>query len=263
MGSLKDAVNRIRPAVVQIGVSASLPDGKALDRVIAGTGFFVSQGQYVATAAHVIQKTKSELTDLGANQISFNARIPQKDIESTIKARRGFMDVPIDSFEFDEVNDLALLRLPAKIGREGLHLKIEAEGKTYEITEVKDATLHSGRLSVGEEIAVAGFPLRSAYMLIQHGIVSAIPVLPIPGSEREHEEIVTDIMIHPGNSGGPAFLAHNGKVLGVCRAHQLAPILSQDQDRPTLYQHAGLSLITPVRFLLELLDKQGIPHKVE
>lgn len=266
MGNLQESIRRVRSSIVQIVVSATLPDGKKIDRAIIGTGFFVGGNQYIATAAHVFSDTAGHLQVNGATEVRFDMHIPLKAVvEAEFTMRQGFLGVPFKFVEINQAHDLALLKTVVAVARKGteqvqavVDFEVKGKTKTYDVTRVTNACLHTGRVSEGEEVAVAGFPLATPYLLTQRGIVSATPVLPIEGTDKDKEEIVVDIMVNPGSSGGPAFLARNGRVIGVCRAHKLSPIVSRSPRDTLLMQNSGLGLVTPVKFLIELLNKYGV-----
>ncbi len=262
MSSLQESIRRIKPAIVQIVVSATLPGEGKVKQTIVGTGFFVAEDQYIATAAHVFKATHTELVKLEASDIVFEVRTPLREITAEFHARQGFLTMPFNFVEFDDEHDLVLLKTTQRMGKGGVRavVKIEVEGKTkeYEMTNVRSAAIHAGNVNVGEEVAVAGFPLQTPYLVTQSGIVSATPILPVSGTPKEHEEVLVDIMVNPGNSGGPAFLAKNGKVIGVCRAHRTSQILTETLEKTPLLQHAGIGLVTPAKFLIQQLEKHGV-----
>jgi S1-C subfamily serine protease len=131
--------------------------------------------------------------------------------------------------------------------------------ESLELLETSTVTIHQGIVEPGDEVAVAGFPLSSPHLLIQEGIVSATPITPVPNTERESEEIVVDIMVNPGNSGGPVFLSATGYVIGLCRAQRLAPTVSTSPGQASsIMQNSGLGLVTPAKFLVQLMQSHGV-----
>ncbi|MCU1333760.1 MAG: putative protease Do-like 3, mitochondrial [Candidatus Angelobacter sp.] len=259
MPPLKQVVPQLRSALTQIIVRAKLSTGQPLE-TIAGTGFFVSGQRYIATAAHVIRSVE-DLQKQGATNIQISTNLPMKDLHlPNVRSLMGFFGSPIEVVDLDQDNDLALLRTPKPIGPKGIHTVLEVEGKKVEMLEVSDVKFFAGTPEVGEEVAVAGFPLSIPYLIVQTGIISALPVFPVPGKNTEREEIVIDAAVNPGNSGGPVFMATSGLVIGVCRAQHLAPIVGT--SAVGLSQNAGLSLITPVKFLTALMQKHGVQPRL-
>jgi S1-C subfamily serine protease len=258
MNTAKAAVGRISTAVVQIVVSANLPSGERVERAIAGTGFFVAGNEYIATSAHVLTKTQKNLQEKGATDVTFAVNLLGKDVKAEIVTHGTFLNIPAALVSADEENDLALLKTPTTVGKSGLHLVAEivvnGSPKKFELIEVSNVSFYGGTVETGEDVLVAGFPLQAPFLVVQRGIISATPTYPIKGTSKEREEIVLDIMVNPGNSGGPVFLASNGFVIGICRAHQLTPVLTAQGTASDAFQNAGLSLVTPVRYLRDMLD---------
>jgi serine protease Do len=227
--------------------------------VIAGTGFFVAEEQYLVTAAHVLSRPQEAFHKENASDITFNVGIPLKDHVGSVTLRLGFLDSPFEVLDLDAERDLALLRLPKPIGPKGVHVKADIpEAGRVELTSVRNAPLSPDPVFVGQEAAVAGFALSLPYLVVQQGIVSSLPVLPLQGTPREIEPVVLDITVNPGNSGGPIFLAENGKVIGVCQSHQVSPVLDASFQNTPLLQHAGLSIAVPIRFVMALLEKHSV-----
>jgi S1-C subfamily serine protease len=257
---LKQIIPLLRSAIVQVIVRATPSNGKPIE-TIAGTGFFVADLRYIATAAHVITDTAANLQQQGATNIQFSINLPTKDFHlPNVRGLMGFFGSPIEVLDVDQQNDLALLRTPQQFGPKGIRPLITIDGKEVEILEVSDVRFFAGNPEVGEEIAVAGFPLSTPYLIVQTGIISALPVLPVPNSDAEHEEIVIDAAVNPGNSGGPVFIASSGLIIGVCRAQRLAPL--NGTMAGGLSQNAGLSLITPAKFLRNLMQKHQIQARL-
>jgi S1-C subfamily serine protease len=150
-----------------------------------------------------------------------------------------------------------------RFGNKGLTISFGESSQKVDFANFADVQFSGATLQVGDEIVVAGFPLSTPYLIVQRGIVSAIPIEPIIGTAGEREDIVMDAMVNPGNSGGPVFLASNGCVVGVCRAQRLAPILEMGMPHDKLVQNAGLSFATPSKPLLAMLEKHTIKHKIK
>lgn len=262
MSSLQESIRRIKPAIVQIVVSATLPEETRVRQAIVGTGFFVAEDQYVATAAHVFKATQEELVKLGGKDIVFEVQTPLRDITAEFHSRQGFLTMPFAIVEFADEHDLVLLKTTRRMGKKGVRavatIKVKGKTKKYEMTDVRTAAIHAGNVNVGEEVAVAGFPLQTPYLVAQSGIVSATPIIPVSGTPNEEEQVLVDIMVNPGNSGGPAFLAKNGKVIGVCRAHRTSSVRTETLEQTPLRQNAGIGLITPAKFLIQLLERHRV-----
>jgi S1-C subfamily serine protease len=76
---------------------------------------------------------------------------------------------------------------------------------------------------------------------------------------------IADVRVNPGNSGGPVYLVELGEVIGVCVAFDLAPVVYGDGshepasagNRPLSY-NSGLSVIVPIRYVIDLLKKNSL-----
>jgi len=76
---------------------------------------------------------------------------------------------------------------------------------------------------------------------------------------------IGDMHVNPGNSGGPVYSVEQGKVIGVCVAAALAPVVYGDGNhepasagnRP-LFSNSGLSVVIPVRYVIDLLKKNNV-----
>jgi S1-C subfamily serine protease len=188
MPPLKQIIPQLRSAIVQVIFQANLPNGQPIE-AIAGTGFFVADLRYIATAAHVIRDTAANLQQQGASSIQFNINVPIKDFHvSNVRGLMGFFRSPVEVVDIDQDNDLALLRAPQPIGPKGIRPSIKVDNKEVEILEVSDVRFFGGNPEVGEEIAVAGFPLSTPYLIVQSGIISALPVLPVPNSDTARRD---------------------------------------------------------------------------
>ena len=74
-----------------------------------------------------------------------------------------------------------------------------------------------------------------------------------------------DMHVNPGNSGGPVYLVGEGKVIGVCVAYDMAPVVYGDGNhepasagnRP-LFSNSGLAVVIPVRYVTDLLKKHNL-----
>lgn len=87
----------------------------------------------------------------------------------------------------------------------------------------------------GEEVATSGFPLRDFYNSstlpnLFSGIVSHIDERYIKGIGWDKFNLVLDISVHPGNSGGPVFKANSGEVIGIIANQRLRELSLQNSD---------------------------------
>ncbi len=76
------------------------------------------------------------------------------------------------------------------------------------------------------------------------------------------DSILIDAVINPGNSGGPVYGTDSDGVVGICEAYKPSPIFAAQQNKlepvPGLYQNAGLAVVIPTEYAIELLKANGV-----
>ena len=90
----------------------------------------------------------------------------------------------------------------------------------------------------GDSIAVSGYPLNSPTMIttagnLASGWCSQDVMLTDKAGKSQKERIniyLADISVNPGNSGAPAYRMEDSCVIGVCTAHQTAPLFFTDSQ---------------------------------
>ena len=211
--SLNDAVeavvNHVMPAVVNVSVTARVPQGQGGENGPSfgginpneippefrqffgfggpgqrqqpqfqygiGSGFIISPDGYIVTNHHVVEDAKS--------------------IQVTLHDRRTF---PAKVVGEDKLDDLAVI-------------KIDASG----LPTVGWGD--SGGLKPGEAVMAFGNPFGQLSFSVTRGIVSAVhrgDVNPSSNNRAPSDYIQTDAAINPGNSGGPLVDAY-GRVIGI------------------------------------------------
>jgi hypothetical protein len=198
-----------------------------------GTAFAVTEAGLLFTAAHV---TYVNLEHRTRAQWLFVAR-PETDFPDRrflLREMRGSQIVAQD-----DLADIAVLQV------DGLQDRVPHARLTFESPPVGRSCATLGYSAVG------GDPNTGivAYARAAAGIVSTTPYpFSNNGAEfRENQEV--DMIVHPGASGGPAFLS-NGEVFGVVRGN---------------LTHAGgqeirienLTSVSSVRSFTELLGNDG------
>ena len=205
--SLNDAVeavvNHVMPAVVNVSVTARVPQGQGGEQGFGGippeaippefrqffgggqnkqpqfqygigSGFIISPDGYIVTNHHVVEDAKS--------------------IQVTLHDRRTF---PAKVVGLDKLDDLAVIKIDAS------NLPTVSWG-------------NSEGLKPGESVMAFGNPFGELTFSVTRGIVSAVhrSVNPSSNTRAPRDYIQTDAAINPGNSGGPLVDAH-GRVVGI------------------------------------------------
>jgi S1-C subfamily serine protease len=259
---LPEAIEHIRPAVVQIRVEPPQP-GPTNGSLVIGTGFWVSDAGLLLTARHVIEAGNEALRQRSGSRLALGLAIPNLT-GPPVTIRASFEITDAEVVEEDPRHDLALLRAPSnpfQNGRpSGVH-QIGAGGwgvnalwglSRLDTTTVKD----------GERIAVSGYPLSEPAMITTSGgIASAFgtevqqvqpPSAPagftIPDAADSY---LADVAVNPGNSGGPVYRVADGGVIGVCVAFRIA----SGQNPSPFFFNSGLSVIVPIKYGLDLIAR--------
>jgi S1-C subfamily serine protease len=172
-------VERVAPAVVQIGVTKAVAGGYggmgARIAQGAGSGVIFTPDGYIVTNAHVVD---------GARRI-------------TVLLADG-RDIPAELVGADPETDVAVVRISAP------------EGRPLPTARFGD----SDALRVGQLVVALGSPA-GLQSTVTAGIVSALHrTLPSYGGRLVEDIIQTDAPINPGNSGGP-LVSSRGEVIGL------------------------------------------------
>jgi S1-C subfamily serine protease len=213
------AQNRIADvgdSVVRIIVSS---DGKTFDLI--GTGFFVSDGwngYRVVSASHVY----------------FSAHLKQVEehggrIYATKTSRDGkSFSVPIDIVDYNIKHDSALFKFDPKLIT-----------KTWPDFKIKPLQLSDESLEIGNDVFYFGYLPGDEYPVALRGIVSGFD------SDRN---ILFDMPVQAGQSGGPLVSVQMGRVVGVVIG--TVPITIS----PGTVISAGISKATRIEYTKKLID---------
>jgi S1-C subfamily serine protease len=179
-GAVIGVVERVGPAVVQIGVTKAVSGrgfGGGAPRIAegAGSGVIFTPDGYILTNSHVVD---------GAQRL-------------TVTMADGH-DVPAELVGNDPATDIAVVRIAR---RADVALPIARLG-------------NSDHLRVGQLVVAIGSPI-GLQSTVTAGIVSALHrTLPGYGGTLIEDIIQTDAAVNPGNSGGPLVNAR-GEVVGI------------------------------------------------
>ena len=165
-------------------LESSSPQVKPKDKISIGTGFFITDNGYLITSNHVINKFSSLFVIFPDSR-----KLPAKLIR------------------FDEVNDLALLKVDA-------------------ITSFLYLS-HSQGVPAGMEVVTIGYPhvgIQGFAPKITQGIVNSPS-----GLKDDKNSFQFSAEVQKGNSGGP-LIGPGGTVVGVVRSKLNALLMSQNTN---------------------------------
>lgn len=229
LGDLVETIDRVKPSVVAVGVYKA---SASPQYSIRGTGFFVGNGNTVATNAHVVSPSPEQ------DGASLMVQVKTSAKESQLRSAR--------IIGVDREHDLAVLRV---------------EGPSHPALVLAD----SDNVKEGTAVAFSGFPIGIVlgfFPVTHRGIVSAITpiVLPMPNSQRLSDAVIRriksgsfqifqlDATAYPGNSGSPVFNPETGEVLGIIN---MAFVKSTKEAM--LKDPSGIAYAIPAKFLSDLL----------
>lgn len=248
MNDLVATVARVRRSVVQVATAPA--PGQA---VRVGTGFFVAGDGSVLTAAHVVEETHDDPLLVG---------IPHPGAPTV---RGSFTYLPARVVAADADRDLALLR-PLRNPFDGLRSGVVVDGREVPL-DIAVADLAVDRLPDGSPVAVAGYPVTEPVLVTTAGVVAsawAFDPTELPGEPAVvpvRDYYLLDITANPGNSGGPAYDAGSGQVIGVCVSFRVAAGAAEAGPRPVVFPYnSGLTVVTPIGALRPLLEAEVDPQ---
>lgn len=226
--SLPDLVDRIRPAVVGVGVTHPLA---APRHRLGATGFAIGDGLTIVTNSHVVSGMAQQ--DDKTRLVVFVGRGSSPSVR------------PATVLRDDPEHDLALLRIT---GDPIPTLPLAADASVRE----------------GTEILFTGFPIGGVlglYPVTHHGIVSSVVPLAIPQPsaaalsaaqirrlQRPFDIYQLDATAYPGNSGSPLVDRHSGEVVGIVNS-----VLAKQGRESALKDPSAITYAIPIRFLRALL----------
>src|ERR1041385_7298092 len=163
-----DQIARMKRAVVQIRYTSDAatpaPGGPGQVHIPQriGTGFFVSQGGYVLTAAHVLRLPEREARAAGATSVLFQVAVLLDPLSRTNGPtfRGSFSFINANPVDVDEQHDVALL----KVTRNPFDPFFGNSTRIYSRSEgmlpypVSVASLNSALPPEGTDVLISGYP---------------------------------------------------------------------------------------------------------
>ena len=198
----------------------------------------------------------------GRNRLLIGLPWPNTETKH-LEIRGSFSLVAFTVLDTDSVHDLALLK-PVRPLNGG-----------------SAAVFSVARPTDGERLAVSGYPLLENVLITTSGAVASSwayhegqqPVSGRPGIAlpKIEDVFLVDMHVNHGNSGGPVYSVNTGAVIGVADAFALEdnvmleplpngkpdPAYDQNSGR-ALMTNAGLGVVVPARFVVELLKKNNL-----
>jgi S1-C subfamily serine protease len=273
--SRPDLIANMKSAVIQISYQSDppVPNGTG----IAGTGFLVSNDGYALTAAHVVNEVKKLLQANGARGFRLIAGVTLDTSSGSFHG--SFEQIDCTVVDMDVPHDIAILKLSRNPFGPFFNSGIVVGGKPLTL-HVQTAKLQAQRPAEGTELLVSGYPLSVPTLVTQRGTVASLSFTEVeierPGAPpwfkfpEVADQILADIVVNPGNSGGPFYLSDTGEVIGICHGNLLSPVhlengaIVQMQEGGTthiLEQNSGLAVVLPIKYAIALLDKNKITYE--
>jgi S1-C subfamily serine protease len=214
-----------------------MPPGPAL-----GTGFVVTSRIHVVTAKHVVDGADSAAQQ--TLQVGFAA--PNIDTPE-LKMRGGFVGVGARVLDVMPEHDLALLEL-----RGAVDLVSNVMFVGQRVPPPVPVTVSSRGIRDGTSLAVSGYPLNEPSLVTNAGVLASSFSL-VEEAGQFQERHLGDFTANPGNSGGPVYTTTDGRVVGVCVAGKLTPVVGGVGAHA-----AGLTVIVPVAEVVALLARNDL-----
>lgn len=265
-----EAIESVRHSIVQIVVKLESSQMQQPGNPIRpiGSGFLISSDGYVVTARHVINLGSS----LSVNQVRVALPLPDSE-----RMRGNFVNVPFEIVEQDEAHDLALLKLQLNPFKNQVSSRFFVDGCEI-VPIVSLPTLNQQRPKDGTQIAVSGYPLENTVLITNVGYIASswgtnivnvsIPNAPLGFQSIDVTDVYyADVQMNHGNSGGPVYSIETGEIIGVAVSVRLTEVelqgggsITTPDNRKLLY-NAGISLVVPIRYVLDISRKHGVTIK--
>jgi hypothetical protein len=133
----------------------------------------------------------------------------------------------------------------------------------------------------GAGVAASGYPLQNSALVTNAGGIAsawltdreaaALLRLEDPHTRESADRYLADLEVNGGNSGGPVYRVDTGRVIGVCRATQSAPVTFGDEEggavipegRGPLVYSSGLTVVVPAKYVAKFLHENGLAWRRE
>ena len=230
---LIETIDRVKPSTVVVGIYKKTGSPQFSMR---GSGFVISDGNLVATNAHVV----SDIADAEAELV---VRIGPGDGPGESRLRRAKLVAS------SQQHDLAILRI---------------DGEPLPALKLAN----SDAVREGQAIAFTGFPIGGAlgFSPVTHrGTSSSITPIALPAGNAQqiNQKLIRqlksgtfnifqlDATAYPGNSGSPVFDVDSGEVIGVINM-----VFIKGSKEAALSQPSGISYAIPSIYLKNLLTQR-------
>ena len=268
--TLSEAIESVRGAIVQVSLFAFDREGNYRERwgksFLAepiGTGFLVNEDGIVVTANHVLLQGRRAIAALPDARLQIGFPQPNSD-----NMRGNFTTVGYDVLLQDDLHDVAVVKVQQNPFQGEVRSGIRI-GDTDLPMSFSTVRLDPARPVDGTPIAVSGYPLSSSVLVSTSGHVASswgfeIKEVEVPNARtgftmpEVSDAYIGDVEVNGGNSGGPVYRVKDGAVIGVCVAVRTAPVInSAGESIQNVVFTTGLSIIVPVRYVVEGLEKVG------
>lgn len=264
--NLAEAVNHVRPCIVQINfVATGLADGRPIARAPLGTGFLINSEGYAITANHVVEGGHQLIRRIEARRKQLSVGLATPNTENM---RANFRYVVCDVADKDERHDLALLKLKENPFEGKVRSGFIDRGKEVPLI-FGTATLNPDRPNDGASIGVSGYPMKQNVLVSNSGCMATswaydVEEVSVPGAPEWFRRpgvadfYLADVEANRGNSGGPVYLSSNGSVIGVCVSSLLTQVCDEHgRCQDPIYYSSGLTVVIPTKYVVELSSKHS------